>query len=95
MFSGRMTRPTALEVSKWVRAIPGTNADRTVFSAGTSGPPPRPFTSVPAQNHLPVAVEEGIKTKGGEGRGLGSPCQMVTVTAGFSSMFLKAFANAL
>ena len=69
MFSGRMTRQTALEVSKWVRAIPGTNADRTVISVGMPVPLPRALTSVPAQNHLPVAVEEGIKMKGGEGRG--------------------------
>ena len=65
-----MTRRTALEVSKWVRATPGTNVDRTVISVGTSGPPVRAFTSVPAQNHLPVALE-GIKMEGGEGLGIG------------------------
>jgi len=66
MFFGEMIRPTALEVSKWVEATPGTNADRTVISAGAFELPPRAFTSVPAQNHLPVAVVQGIKMKGGE-----------------------------
>jgi hypothetical protein len=39
---------------------------------------------------------QGMESTCGAGneRGLGSPCQIVTVTAGFLSTFLRAFANA-
>ena len=67
-FSRRTNRPTALEVSKWVEATPETNADRTVVSVGTFEPSLiRALTSVPAQNHLPVAVRWRIRMEGGEG----------------------------
>ena len=39
--------------------------------------------------------DQNERRGGGGGRGLGSPCQTVTVTAGFLSMFLREFAKML
>lgn len=56
-----MIRLTALEVSKWLDATEDTNMDRTVISVGAFEPSLPVFTSVPEQNHLPVAV--GLELK--------------------------------
>ena len=60
-FWGRAAGRTALEVSKWVETTLETNTDRTVASVGVFELIPLAFTSVPAQNHLPVAVGKGSK----------------------------------
>jgi hypothetical protein len=64
-FWGRATGRTALEVSKWVETTLEANTDRTVASVGVFESMLLAFTSVPAQNHLPVAVRKGSKRNSG------------------------------